>query len=311
MLESFNRIMRTLVWFYSLMVMFAILFSFLAPFLPIADSVAHFRLHLTVGLIPAIFMVFYTHSFYKTLAVMAVTTLGLAGISTGFILTPSTNKNLGTPVKLLQFNLYFKNKKAQAVVAMIRRLNPDVITFQEVSKSNRQVIELLASQYPHQIVCPFATVGSVAVLSRYSLESNKSQGCIKGTGLAWMRVMVHGKPLTVGSIHLHWPYPFRQISQIKQLNTHLKNIPKPLVLGGDFNAAPWSQAISMISNASDTRVVEGLRFSFDIMIPLLPPVPMPIDHVLLPQKFKASKASLGPRDIGSDHLPVLVKFYMN
>ena len=116
-----------------------------------------------------------------------------------------------------------------------------------------------------------------------------------------------GRPVSVASVHLHWPYPFSQASQIDRLEVRLRDIPRPVLVAGDFNAAPWSHAVSRIADATDTAVAGGLRFTFFIApIRWAPSIAMPIDHILLPGGFSPAAIRVGPGP-GSDHRSVVAR----
>lgn len=78
-------------------------------------------------------------------------------------------------------------------------------------------------------------------------------------------------------------------------------------MAGDFNAAPWSNAITRVSSATDTRVSDELLFSFSHPLArYLPSIDLAIDHVLLPDQFQITGIELGPTS-GSDHHSVFAR----
>ena len=122
----------------------------------------------------------------------------------------------GPPGRLLiyQKNMHFENLELEALAADIRAANPLGITLQEVSESNLALLEGLKDSYPHQQVCPWGSVGGVAVASRLPM--------IEGTGfcapgLAAMQVKTEGNQFWLVSIHLHWPWPYQQRDHLKTL----------------------------------------------------------------------------------------------
>jgi endonuclease/exonuclease/phosphatase (EEP) superfamily protein YafD len=210
-------------------------------------------------------------------------------------------------INMIQFNLSFRNPRPKAVADFIRAADADIVTLQEVTDKTVKVLELLAKDYPTRIRCRYARVGSVAVLSRLPAAKGKAQGCVDGQGMTWIRVVAGGQELTVASVHLHWPWPFQQYRQIGELERYLRELPRPVLLAGDFNAAPWSHAVDRIAKASGASVAPGLRFSFDIEFnDWAPPLPIPIDHILLPGDVTPLDVRLGP-ELGSDHRPIVAR----
>ncbi len=286
----------------------AVLFSFLAPWLPVADSVAHFRLHLASAMAAAAILLVVLREWRPAGIAGAVATAGFLGLSPAMAI-PGTAVHAGPPasITLVQLNLSFRNTALDSVAALVREQKADVVTLQEVNRDTRAVIESLGDDYRQVVLCPFAGVGGVAVLSRLELAPGESSGCADGEGMAWLRVMIEGRAVSVATLHLHWPYPFRQARQIDALEPRLRKIPRPILLAGDFNAAPWSHAAARIADATETTIAGGLRPSFSIRFGgWVPSITLPIDHVLLPNGMVVQDIRLGPGP-GSDHASIVAR----
>lgn len=285
-----------------------ILFSFLGPWISLADSLAHFRFHLTALITLASVLLALSRAWQQAGLAAAVAVAGIAGMAPAFPAWNATGVDGKAPaITMVQLNLSFRNSRPGAVADFIRAENADIVTLQEVTDKTSKVMGLLAEDYPFQIRCDARRVGGPAIMSRLPMAPGAAKGCIKGQGMAWMQVMAGGRPVSVASLHLHWPYPFAQSDQIDRLESHLKQLPRPVLLAGDFNAAPWSHAVKRIAQATDTDVAAGLRFSFDIRFNRwIPPIAIPIDHILLPEGLAPLDVRLGPGP-GSDHLSVVAR----
>lgn len=284
-----------------------LLFSLLSPMLPLADSVAHFRMHLLAFLLLATVTLFaLSHWLMAGLSVCLVI-FGALSLSPALpSLGLSKPRSAGPEVTVVQFNVNRRNRRTVAIAELIRSQGADIVTLQEISPGNRGLLTMLKPDFPYQIECHFKNRHGVAVLSRYPQIAETSRGCRENLGLVWLRVDVGGRPVSVASLHLHWPYPFQQGAQIRRLQQTLRNLPRPLIVGGDFNAAPWSNSVRQIADATGTRVPAGVRFSFR---PTLGgwsvSSGLPIDHILLPDVL-TGKLVLGP-STGSDHLPIVAR----
>lgn len=288
-----------------------LLLGFLSPWLAVADSIAHFRLYLASFLMLAVLVHLLRRNWRVAAAGGAVCLLGIIGMAPAipFWSAPPVVAT-SSAITLVQLNLSFQNRKPQAVADYVRARNADIVTLQEVTSKTTRVIELLKDDYPTVIRCPFRTsqVGGVAVLSRLPKAPDALQGCSQGRGVAWIRLEIGGRPVSVASLHLHWPYPFGQGAQIDALEKTLRDIPRPVLLAGDFNATPWSHAVARIAEATDSRVLKGLRFSFSVNFRGMPAMlPLPIDHVLLPAEFAVADVQAGPGP-GSDHKSIVARF---
>ncbi len=305
----FGKIFRAAVSIAAAFTGFLILFSFSAPWFPMADSVAHFRFHLTAVMLLAAILLAVARDWRSVGLAAVVSVAGIAGMAPAFPDWRGAGADGGAPaITVVQLNLSFRNATPDAVADFIRGEQADIVTLQEVTGRTGRVIDILAKDYPFRVLCPAGRVGGQAILSRLPTAPGASDGCVKGGSMAWMRVMAGGQPVSIASLHLNWPYPFGQERQIGRLEGHLKDLPRPVLLAGDFNAAPWSHAVDRIAQATDTAVAGGLRFSFDIRFnSWAPPIAVPIDHILLPEGLVPREVKLGPGP-GSDHLSIIARF---
>ncbi len=282
----------------------AMLASLFSAWFPLSDSLSHFRAHMFA----ALFILSVGFAFLKSrkLAVATAFCAAIAALSVypaWPFLSPHTQ--LSHPMKLIQFNTLFSNPVPDRSLAWIKSEQPDFVMLQEVSSKTLAIYDGLVETMPYGAFCKFAPVGGVAVRSKFPLVN---QGCVEKQGLVWMRADVNGTQISFASVHLHWPWPFKQAKQIEWMQESLNAIPRPVVLTGDFNAAAWSEAVSKVATASDTRVVPGLRFTLRMgPRPIGPIAFMPIDHVMMPDGFVVGDIAVGPA-LGSDHLPVVVMF---
>lgn len=313
--RSLRKFTRFAVAFASGLIGVLLLFGYLGPWLPLADSVAHFRLHLVVAAAIAMVALAVAHAWATARFLGAASVAGVVGLISAFPEFGATATwNRTPPVTLVQLNLYFENPTPDAVAQLLRTRRPDIIALQEVTQRNFPAVAAVARDYPSRIFCRFAGIGAVAVLSRLPEAPSSSQapskGCVEREGLAWLRVMVNGRPVSVASMHLHWPYPYGQAEQIDRLEKHLKVIPRPVMVAGDMNAAGWSHTVDRIEQATDTTVAAGLRFTLHkrpfSWAPSWLSVGLPIDHLLLPEGLEARTITLDD-PVGSDHLPIVAK----
>jgi endonuclease/exonuclease/phosphatase (EEP) superfamily protein YafD len=284
------------------------------------DSLAHFRVHLAVSMILFSLLSLVGSMWRQGLAAIA---FGLAAIGTalGAQFHPGPEpahaafqpEDESRPVyRLLQLNLRFDNPEPARVLSMIGRERPDILTLNEVSALWREKLDLLAS-YPHRVVCKVANrSGGVAILSLRPFTPGGAPQCLDGGTFALATVDFGGRPVQIGALHLHRPWPFPQSFQIGELEPLLADMSPTAILAGDLNATPWSHAAKRIARAGPfrpfplasptwlyRRLPEALRFAG-----------LPIDRVyakggVTPHAARTLEA------VGSDHLPVLVEFSLD
>ena len=273
---------------------------------PLCDSYSHFRIHLLLllSLLLLLFTLFHKKRVYFFIVLLL--TLGvLYWINQPY--TPSKKVALATNTfKQMQFNLNFRNRRLDDVMAFIRQESPDIITMQEVTVAHEQKLQALNDLYAFQRYCDFYPyVGGVAILSKYPFADQEGE-CVEGRGLLTSKIDLNGTTLTVASVHLHWPYPYGQYEQFEFLKTTLNKMEAPSLVSGDFNAAPWSHIVTQIAKASNSSVVGGLRWTIalDHQLPMIPNMKLPIDQLLLSKGLVAQSVEV-QQGLGSDHFPVM------
>ncbi|ABD54695.1 Endonuclease/exonuclease/phosphatase [Jannaschia sp. CCS1] len=274
--------------------------SYLGALHPLGDSLAVFRNWIAGALLAfAVIMIF-----------LRPRALGVAvSVGAGIALVGATPAEIGAmhssefvrPQTIYQKNLLFALPDATAILDDIAEVSPDHMTLQEVNASNRaQVLAALPNFYARHF-CPFASVGGVAVLSRYEVVEG-SEFCIEGRGMAGFQVLSPQGPLWVVSVHLHWPYPYSQRAQVEELTPIVAALEGPVLIGGDFNMVPWSWVMREFERASGSRVPHPLSGTIQLFDGWFAP---PIDHVILPGR--GGIQSVHPR-LGSDHRAIVGMF---
>ncbi|UUX52080.1 endonuclease/exonuclease/phosphatase family protein [Nisaea acidiphila] len=283
----------------------ALIAGLFGAFHPLADSFAHFRLHLLVLALPFLLLLLITRAWINALAIAAVVVVGAGSLGQlfGGGAFAANGSDDAQRLRIVSLNLHHFYTDPERVTAFMEEAAPGVVAFQEAGLEPPKITERLRAIYPHQLICRYRGDVGIAVLSRTPF---KGTGCLDDHRLAWATVEQDGRPVTVASLHLRWPFPSPQAAQIGGLSTVWEQLDTPLVITGDFNAAPWSHAVQKVARDSGTRVVPGLRRSFtwgdnwlgDLMA-------LPIDHALVSPTLKIAGAELGPH-VSSDHLPLIV-----
>lgn len=197
------------------------------------------------------------------------------------------------PVTLYQKNLRFDGVDHAAFQAEIRETAPDLITLQEVSHRNAPLLAALGEDYPTLHGCGFAGVGGTAVLSRFPAVPG-TEVCLPG--MAAIALEGPGGRFWLVSVHLHWPWPYRQAEHSAVLLDRLERLDGPVVIGGDFNMVAWSYRLRTFARASRSVLARPLGVTL-----WRGWVPLPIDHVLAPC---GGRRETRP-ELGSDHKGVL------
>jgi len=311
--------MTMLLRLFVLLAVFAVTTALIAGFFgrwhPFFDSFAHFRVHLGLLLalcaLPLLFVANRRHALMALLLGLgaAGTTLpprslpGFAAVQAAGPVGPDQ-----PTYRLLQLNLYHTNPTPERVLSLIGRLQPDVVTLDEISGLWEPKLALLKAAYPYQINCRKDFTG-VAILSRRPFADGAEPLCFDRGSMALASVNLGGTKIDVAALHLRWPWPFQQHRQIGRLAGALGKVGNSAILGGDFNATPWSFTGREVMALSGMQAAtSGQRSWLPFELPRsLRFFGLPIDHVLTKGGVRAQNVTL-LEPVGSDHWPVLVEF---
>lgn len=292
---------------------FGLLAGFFGDRHPLFDTAAHFRAHAALGLVFAAMLLVWGRLFAAALASLFAAVLGLATVIPYLLPLPApAPQDPNAPrYTVLQMNLRFDTRDKEGTLRLIGELSPDVVTVQEMTGPWQTALESLSGRYPYQFYCaPPDFWGDVAIISRRPFAEGDEGVCDVSAGFAAKRIDFDGTEVVVGSQHLRWPFPGRQWRQIGELLPTLGALQDPLVIAGDFNAAPWSASLRTYARASDTRIAEGIGPTW--ILRGLPSwlgrlVGLPIDNVLVSKGVELFSV-VRPPATESDHLPVLATF---
>jgi endonuclease/exonuclease/phosphatase (EEP) superfamily protein YafD len=220
---------------------------------------------------------------------------------------------LGPPLTVLTFNTWDDSPDAAATTDTILRANADVVLLQEYFGLGLAVQQRLAAVYPYRAGCP-AGCDLVMLSKRPWLVGGPTTANRdpKDTAIWGETTAPDGKPVDVMTLHYVWPLPpAGQAQQRAAVAGVVASLPKAnLIVGGDFNLAPWTAALKRqdAAFAPMTRREQGL-FTWPALIARIggsSPFPiLPIDHLYAGAAWKTLSVRRLPL-AGSDHYGMLV-----
>ena len=265
----------------------------------IGDSLAVFRHFWALMAAISSFLLLRGHLRFAGLGVLAA---GLAALpmAAGFL---HPNAAPDGRYSFYQKNLLYNGSDRQGIIADMQSTGPDFISMEELGDDNMVIYNTLAKTYATHLMCDSrrARAGRVAILSRFAQVAG-GQSCLGGWGGAAVKVVTPDGPVWAVALHLHWPFPFSQAAQVRQLVAQLESLDAPIVLGGDFNMVPWSNTMRLLEKATKSRRAGPVLLTY--YHPHYP-LHLPIDHILVP----SGRGHLEPRPfLGSDHKGLLLRF---
>ena len=268
--------------------------------------------HLRIGLLWAALPLFLAALWFRrrvaVLAVLVASLINAYQVLPTLLPRPALP---GEPVTLLHANVWQHNPSMDPFVALAREQKADlVVVLERYHFQGYEWADALADRFPHRLTCGEADCGN-NILSRWPLERLgpvTSPWHDRPDNPSYLAARVHRPDGAFTLVTAHLGQPFDQAIQDAQadwLVARLRELPGPLILSGDFNAAPWSPLIR--------RIMAGGGLSrLSTTGPTWPswalPIGIPIDHVLGDDGAEDAQV-LG--DIGSDHRPILVTFTLS
>ena len=193
-----------------------------------------------------------------------------------------------------QKNLYYLEADRSAFIEDVMASDADFVTLQEVSPVNLPVMTGLLGHYPHQKFCGIG----IAVLSRWPLEERQ---CRLDVGFLDVSAETPQGPVRVIALHLHWPFPLEQASDIDQILARLAPPDgRPTIVGGDFNMQPWGYSVRRLAAATGVSWIGHAERTYEVF-----GLPLMIDHVLAGPNARGD-ITVRPR-LGSDHFGILAR----
>jgi len=214
----------------------------------------------------------------------------------------------GVPIRVLALNVHTESSSFEEVRRLIAEVRPDVIGLVEVDQRWLDALAPAVAGYAGRLDKPRDDNFGVALYARQPLT-----GSIEELASPLPSVVAS---VTVGDARLsllliHPPPPINdaalaaQVEELGAVADRARRMPGPIVILGDFNATPWSRPFRRVlarSGLCDSRTGFGIEASFPAASAI---VRIPIDHVLVSCSIGVRDRHI-ERDVGSDHLPVLI-----
>lgn len=278
--------------------------SFLGGFHYSLDLLSNFRPLIAFAALVLALVLWMLNRPRLGVASAAFCAIGLAG------LLPSETQPLSgtaTPVrslKVITFNAWWYNRQMDDVERFLKQADADIIVLQEFGRRTLALRKGLEKSHPWQFDCQNMESCDIAIFSRIAWSDT---GAMASRGpqppLAWASFGSGRNAFTVAGTHFTHPTEKRQIRQVETLGSWIAGHSKPVILTGDFNAAPWSHAMTRLAQKGGIRLLSGIRPSW----PARPGFPLlPIDHILVSPGIRNLGVESGPY-LGSDHLPIIAR----
>jgi endonuclease/exonuclease/phosphatase (EEP) superfamily protein YafD len=241
--------------------------------------------------------------------VAAVTTaLHLLWIAPDLCRAPRAIPANGAPVRVLALNVHTEGSRFDEVRQLIEDVHPDVVGLVEVDERWLRGVAPAVAQFAGRIEQPRADNFGVALYTRGPLVGSIEElgtslpsavGSVSIGGASFSIVLIHPLPPVAASSLVV------QREELDAVAERVHSLSGPVVVMGDFNATPWSRPYRRLLAASglcDSRAGFGIQATYPAASAV---VRIPIDHLLASCSIGIADRRV-ERDVGSDHLPVVI-----
>ena len=210
---------------------------------------------------------------------------------------------------MLLSNVNVKNQNTDAVVALIRAQQPDLVV---IIETNERWLSALANAnlFPYRIQSPQAQQFGMAMYSKFPLQKHAIE-TFDGAEDFHLAATLEINGDLIEAIALHPPPPKNQKlvmqrnRELEAMSRHIQTLKHPVVVAGDFNTSLWSpyyQQFSQQARLQDSRQGFGILPTWPTWIPFLY---IPIDQGLVSADIQVIQIQTG-NYVGSDHLPMIM-----
>lgn len=221
-------------------------------------------------------------------------------------------------VSMISVNVYQFNKQPERLIKLVKKQNPDILLAIETNQAWEKALDELENEYKHTIKIPQENTYGMHVYSKIPFNKYKVNYFV-ADDIPSVEIAMETDDKSrfkIYGIHPPPPSPTEEKNS-KERDGELLSIAKkiqeeniPTIVIGDFNNVAWAKSSRLFKKTSgmiDPRVGRGLVSTFHADYPLFR---LPIDLTYHSTDiFIEELKTLKP--IGSDHLPLFCKFFIN
>ena len=222
----------------------------------------------------------------------------------------ATDCRMGSQLSVLVANVLVDNDDAEPLLALVRRIAPDVLLLMETNNEWHQRLQPLRERYLYEIAEPQEDGYGLHLFSRLELLNPEIRFLLEDyvpsikTGVrlrSGARIDfygVHPKPPPLADTE-------ERDAELLIVGNEVQSDSTAAIVAGDLNDVAWSRTTRLfqeISGLLDPRIGRSFYSTFNAN---WAPLRWPLDHVFFEESFWLLEVAV-ESDIGSDHLPFFV-----
>lgn len=214
-------------------------------------------------------------------------------------------------LSILTSNVLTSNRNADALIALVRKHQPDVLVTLESDKWWEDKLNVLQDDMPYSVKCPLDNLYGMHLYSKVPLEEQEICYLVENDvpSIHALLVLQTGDKVRVHFVHPAPPSPTeneestQRDAELVIVARSVAESKQPVIVTGDLNDVAWSATTRLfrkISGLLDPRVGRGMFNTFHVGYPFLR---WPLDHLFHSEHFTLRYMERLP-SIGSDHFPL-------
>jgi len=221
-------------------------------------------------------------------------------------------------ITMISVNVYQFNERYEKLIQLVREVKPDILLTMESNQAWEDAMTEIEKEYPNFKKVALENTYGIHFYTKLTAKSIKVNYFIEDAlpSIEASLLTENGIPFTFFGVHPPPPSPTEEDNS-RERDGELLTIGKkvietqgPVIVVGDFNNVAWAKSSILFRKTSeliDPRIGRGFVSTFHARYRLLR---FPIDLFfhsadIFIEDFKTL------RNIGSDHLPLFCKFFIN
>lgn len=226
----------------------------------------------------------------------------------------SSDGNAHNQLSILTSNVLTPNRKADALIELVKKHQPDVLVTLESDQWWEDKLKVIETEMPYSVKCPLDNLYGMHVYSRLPLGEQEICYFVEKDvpSIHASLELRTGDKVRAHFLHPAPPSPTENPESAERdaelviVARSVAESDQPVIVTGDLNDVAWSATTRLfrkISGLLDPRVGRGVFNTYHVDYPL---ARWPLDHLFHSPHFTLQDIQRLP-SIGSDHFPLLAR----
>lgn len=222
------------------------------------------------------------------------------------------------PISIISVNVYQFNDQYEKLIKLVDEIKPDILLTMESNKAWEDAMNEIEGDYPNFKKVALENTYGIHFYTKLAVKSVKVNYFIADDlpSIEASLLTGNGRPFTFFGIHPPPPSPTEEDTsrerdaELLAIGKQVRKTKGPVIVVGDFNNVAWAKSSILFRKTSeliDPRIGRGFVSTFHAKYKFLR---APIDLFFHSKEIFIEDFKTLPA-IGSDHLPLFSKFYIN